>query len=176
LGSPLGLGKDVFLHAQKIFAVLLAGASLGTRAAGSVNLIDHMSRKKLAHSEDLLSHNIIIRVTETMFLKLEQLKKESYSPSVAEVCRKILSNQKIKLHHQDVSMNPVMEELAGIRKELKAIGVNINQVTRKVNGTADESRRSYYAMQTAGMYQTIEGKVDRLLVVVTKLAEKWLQE
>jgi hypothetical protein len=31
--SPRGLGKDVFLHAQKIFAALPAGASLGTRAA-----------------------------------------------------------------------------------------------------------------------------------------------
>ena len=134
-----------------------------------------MSRKKLADTEELLSHNIIIRVTETMFKKLEQLKQESYSASVAEVCRKILGNQKIKLYQQDVSMNPVMEELAGIRRELKAIGVNINQVTRKFNGAKDENKRSYYALQTAEMYRTIDGKVDRLLSVVSKLAEKWLQ-
>jgi len=134
-----------------------------------------MSRKKLAGSEALLSHNIIIRVTENMFLKLEQIRKESYSPSVAEVCRKILGNEKIKLYQQDVSMNPVMEELAGIRRELKAIGVNINQVTRKFNGTKDEKKRSYYALQTAGVYQTIDPKIDRLLLMVSKLAEKWLQ-
>ena len=135
-----------------------------------------MSRKKLADPEELLSHNIIIRVTETMFKKLEQLKQQSYSPSVADVCRKILGNKKIKLYQQDVSMNPIMEELAGIRRELKAIGVNINQVTRKFNGANDENKRSYYALQTADMYRTIDGKVDRLLSVVSKLAEKWLQE
>ncbi|MFN0257284.1 plasmid mobilization protein [Pedobacter ureilyticus] len=135
-----------------------------------------MSRKKLAATEELLSHNIIIRVTETMFKKLEQLKQKSYSPSVAEVCRKILGNQKIKLYEQDVSMNPVMEELAGIRRELKAIGVNINQVTRKFNGAKDENKRSYYALQTANMYRTVDAKVDRLLSLVSKLAEKWLQE
>lgn len=134
-----------------------------------------MSRKKSSDTEALLSHNIIIRVTETMFLKLEQLRKESYSPSVADVCRKILGNEKIKLYQQDVSMNPVMEELAGIRRELKAIGVNINQVTRKFNGAKDENKRSYYALQTAGVYQTIDPKIDRLLLMVSKLAEKWLQ-
>ncbi|HVW98732.1 MAG TPA: plasmid mobilization relaxosome protein MobC [Mucilaginibacter sp.] len=135
-----------------------------------------MSRKKLAHSEDRLSHNIIIRVPEKLFKKLEQLRKESRSASIAEVCRKILTNQKIRLYRQDVSMDPVMEELALIRRDLKAIGININQVTRKFNGAQAENQRSYYALQTADLYQKVGTKVDELLRVVSKLADKWLQE
>lgn len=135
-----------------------------------------MPRKKLTNSEELLSHNIIIRVSEGLFKKLEQLKSESHSPSVAEVCRKILMGQKLRIYQQDASMNPVMEELAGIRKELKAIGININQVVRKFNGAKAENQRSYYAMQTAGLYKKVEVKVDRLLAIVSSLAEKWLQK
>jgi hypothetical protein len=135
-----------------------------------------MSRKKLANSEELLCRNLIIRVHQGLFEKLERLKRESHSPSVAEVCRQILNDQKIKVYTQDASMNPVMEELAGIRKELKSIGVNINQVVRKLNGARSENQRSYYALQTAGLYKTMELKVDRLLVIVSSLAEKWLQK
>jgi hypothetical protein len=165
--SPRGLGKDVFLHAQKIFAVLPAGASLGTRAAKSIHKVYSMSRKKLPNSEDLLSHNIIIRVSENLFKKLDKIRKESRSPSIAEVCRKLLNNQKIKLYQ---------EQLAMIRKELKAIGININQVTRSFNGAKEENNRSYYALQVADLYKHVDAKVDHLLAIVAKLAEKWLQK
>ena len=135
-----------------------------------------MSRRKLANSEELLSHNIIIRVSEKLFKKLEKLRRETRSPSIAEVCRKILTNQKIKLYQEDASMNPAMEQLAMIRKELKSIGININQVTRNFNGSKAENQRSYLALQTADLYKHVDAKVDQLLIIVGQLAEKWLQK
>lgn len=135
-----------------------------------------MSRRKLANSEELLSHNIIIRVSEKLFKKLEKLRRETRSPSIAEVCRKILTNQKIKLYQEDTSMNPAMEELAMIRKELKFIGININQVTRNFNGSKAENQRTYLALQTAELYKHVGAKVDQLLIIVGQLAEKWLQK
>lgn len=135
-----------------------------------------MSRKKLPNSEDLLSHNIIIRISENLFKKLEKIRKESRSASIAEVCRKLLTNQKIKLYQEDVTMNPIMEQLAMIRKELKAIGININQVTRSFNGSKTDNQRTYYAMQTADLYKHVDAKVDQLLAIVAKLAERWLQK
>jgi len=135
-----------------------------------------MSRRKLANSDDLLSHNIIIRVSENLFKKLEKIRKESHSPSVADVCRKLLNHQKIKLYQEDASMNPAMEQLAMIRKELKAIGVNINQITRSFNGARAENQRTYYALQAADLYKHVDAKVDHLLAIVAQLADKWLQK
>lgn len=135
-----------------------------------------MSRKKLPNSEDLLSRNIIIRISENLFNKLDKIRKESRSPSIAEVCRRLLTNQKIKLYQEDVTMNPTMEQLAMIRKELKAIGININQVTRSLNGAKAESNRTYYALQVADLYKHVDAKVDHLLAIVAQLAEKWLQK
>lgn len=71
-------------------------------------------------------------------------------------------------------MNGPMEELALIRKELKAIGININQQTRFFHTSATTVERSFYVMKTADLYRSVEGKVDRLLVIVSALAEKWL--
>lgn len=135
-----------------------------------------MSRKKLANSEDLLSHNIIIRVPENLFKKLEKLRLQSRSHSIAEVCRRLLTSQKIKIYQQDDSMSPAMEQLAMIRKELKSIGININQVTRSFNGSKEENQRSYYALQTADLYKHVDARVEKLLSIVSQLADKWLQE
>ena len=72
-------------------------------------------------------------------------------------------------------MNGIMEELTGIRKELKAIGNNINQLTRKYNSSPTEVQQAYYTLKAAELYQKVEPKVNRLLMLVSQLTEKWLQ-
>jgi len=135
-----------------------------------------MSRSKTDKPEDLLSHTLIIRITETLFNKLEKLRVESHSLSIADVCRKILLNQPLKLYHQDISMNPVMEELAMIRKELKAIGVNINQITRSFNQDRFVAHRAVYVQQVADLYQKVDERMVTLLAIISKLADQWLQK
>ncbi|EHQ25465.1 plasmid mobilization relaxosome protein MobC [Mucilaginibacter paludis] len=135
-----------------------------------------MTRKKVNEPEDLLSRNLIIRVTESTYNRLEKLREDSNNLSIAAVARKILSGQKINLYHHDVSLNPIMEELALIRKELKAIGVNINQITRSFNQDRTGTSRAYHVTKVAELYKQVDIKVDRLLKIISKLAEKWLQK
>lgn len=134
-----------------------------------------MSGKKAKDQEELLSHNLIIRVTESTFKRLEKMHRESHYASIAEVARRILSNQQIKLFYTDVSMNAPMEEMALIRKELKAIGININQITRSFNQDKAGTHREFYVLKVADLYKNVDEKVDRLLVIISGLAEKWLQ-
>lgn len=134
-----------------------------------------MPRKKNANQEEVLSHPIIIRVTETVFNRLEELRKDSHYSSIGEVARRILSNRKIKLFYKDISMNAPMEEMALIRKELKAIGININQLTRSFNQDKTGTHRAFYLLKVAEQYQEAGEKVDRLIQIISQLAEQWLQ-
>lgn len=133
-----------------------------------------MPRKKVSNRERLLTHPIRTRLTRKNYNRLEEIARNSNCSSVGEVARKILSRQRIVLFHRDISMNGPMEELAMIRKELKSIGININQQTRYFNASESDAERTFYALKTAELYQKIDGKVDRLLKIVSKLAEKWL--
>lgn len=135
-----------------------------------------MSVKKANREQELLSHNLIIRVTETTFKRLEKMHSESHYASIAEVARRMLSNQQIKLFYKDVSMNAPMEEMALIRKELKAIGININQITRSFNQDKIGTHREHYVLKVAGLYKNVDEKVDRLIIIISQLAEKWLQK
>jgi len=134
-----------------------------------------MPRKKYDNPDDVLTHPVIVRVTKTEFERLEQLAKDSDSRTIGEIARKILSNEKILLFHRDISMNGPMEELALIRKELKAIGVNINQQTRYFHNSRSDTQRSFHAMKTAEAHKKLEPKIEDLLQTVNRLAEKWLQ-
>ena len=125
-----------------------------------------MPRRKATDQDSILSHPIIIRVTATAFNKLEDIRKDSDHKTIGEVARKILSNRKIKLFYHDISMNGPMEELALIRKELKAIGININQITRSFNADKAGTHRAFYVLKVADQYQIVDEKVNRLLTYV----------
>ncbi|WP_192822821.1 plasmid mobilization relaxosome protein MobC [Rufibacter sp. LB8] len=135
-----------------------------------------MARRKEKNQELLLKYPIRTRVTEAAFQKLEKIRKGSNCHSIGEVARRILSQEKILMLHRDISLSGPMEELASIRKELRAIGVNINQLTRKHHGSKLDTQQSFYALKIAGQYQQVEEKVNRLLSIVGQLAEKWLRE
>jgi len=135
-----------------------------------------MARKKAKDQDSILSHPIIMRLTASQFDKLEKLRIESDCKSIGEIVRKIITNRPIKLLHKDVSMNAPMEEMALIRKEIKSIGVNINQQTHSFHISQNPMERSFHANKTAETYKTIEPKVEKLITIISKLAEKWLQK
>src|SRR3546814_20322175 len=117
--------------------------------------------------------------TDTLFpytTLFRSIARNSNCSSVGDVARKILSRQRIVVFHRDISMNGPMEELALIRKELKAMGININQQTKYFHASQSSAERAFYALKTAELYRSIEGKVDRLLEIVSALAEKWLSK
>ncbi len=131
--------------------------------------------RKPADPEQVLGHPIIIRVNASTWNKLNKLREQSDCTTIGEVARRILTNRNIKLLHKDISMNAPMEEMALIRKELKAIGININQLTRSFNQDKAGTHSSFYVLKVAGLYQRVGEKVDSLLAIISKLADKWLQ-
>lgn len=134
-----------------------------------------MPRKKSKNPEQLLTHPIILRVNEDTYKRLEQILMNSNCQSIGEVARNILSKEKILMLTRDVTMNAPMEELASIRKELRSIGININQQTRHFHTSENEAQRSFYFMRTTDPYKNVGQKVDRLLELVTKMSMKWLR-
>lgn len=135
-----------------------------------------MARRKAKDQDKILSHPIIIRLTEQQYKKVADLWLNSDCRSIGEVVRKIIANRPIKLLHKDISMNAPMEEMALIRKEIKSIGVNINQQTHSFHISQNPIERSFHSSKTAETYKAIEPKIERLMELISKLAEKWLQK
>lgn len=135
-----------------------------------------MARRKAKDQDKILSHPIIIRLTEQQYKKVADLWLNSDCRSIGEVVRKIIANRPIKLLHKDISMNAPMEEMALIRKEIKSIGVNINQQTHSFHISQNPIERSFHSSKTAETYKAIEPKIERLIELISKLAEKWLQK
>ena len=132
-----------------------------------------MGRRPTA-KEAALSRELKTRVTEAKFQELQAILIKSNHSEMSGLLRAILMGQPVKLLTQDQSLNNVMEELAKLRTEIRAIGINLNQITRLFNLYPEKARKEFYAKTAFATYEALQPKIDRLLTLVSNLATKWL--
>lgn len=133
-----------------------------------------MPRKKAADQDELFIVPVRTRITQAAAKRLEKLRVDSDCRSIGELARRILSGGTITIFHKDASMDDAMEQLVLIRRELKAIGINMNQVTKSFHQTNDENRKAFYALKLAAQYQEAATRINLLLSLISQLSKKWL--
>lgn len=136
--------------------------------------MDVMPRKKNADPDKILSRVLRIRLTDAAFKRLEKISKSSDCHTVGEAARRILCKEKITLFYKDITLNSTMEELALIRKELRAIGININQITKAFHSDKRENSQLFQVNKVIKLYEKVDDMTDILLILINRLGEKWL--
>jgi hypothetical protein len=129
-----------------------------------------MTRRKVQEAERLI-HKIGLRVSDPFYKKMEGWLAQSNCQTIAELARLILYKEEIIWYHKDTSLDNTTVELTAIRKELNAIGSNINQVTRYFNGTTIPSQKIFEALKILDEYKKVNEKVERLLLVISELTK-----
>jgi hypothetical protein len=121
-------------------------------------------------------HRIIgLRLTGDEYSGLEKRWKKTMLRKLSEYVRRVLFGKDITVCVRNQSLDELMAELALLRKELNAIGVNFNQAVHRLH-TLD------HLPQMQHWLQGFEGDRDRFLVKVEDirlrmdyLADQWLQ-
>jgi hypothetical protein len=134
-----------------------------------------MGRRKVPE-EEALQHEIKTRVNAEKFQALQRILSQNPHKDMSSLVRDILEDRPVKIFTRDLTLDNLMEELAKLRTEIRAIGININQITRKFNTYPEPRRKEFYAKTAFAEYQAIEPKIDELLTIISKLAKRWLSE
>jgi hypothetical protein len=133
-----------------------------------------MGRKRAGEREGLYDRHIHAKVTEKVYARLKNIQQSSNCRTIGEVVRRALSREKIVVFTKDVSMQAPLEELIGIRRELRSIGVNINQLTHAFH--QHPQKQLFESLRVADEYRKVGSKVDRLLVLILEMGRTWPQE
>jgi mobilization protein MobC len=134
-----------------------------------------LGRRK-APEDRSLQYVINTRVNAAKYAELQRLLESDPGSDMSTLVRDILYNRKIKVFTRDTTMTDTMEEMARLRSEIRAIGININQITRFFNTYPEPSRKHLYAKMAFDEYRALEPKINQLLTIASKLAKKWLSE
>ncbi len=134
-----------------------------------------LGRRK-APEDRSLQYVINTRVNAAKYAELQRLLESDPGSDMSTLVRDILYNRKIRVFTRDTTMTDTMEEMARLRSEIRAIGININQITRFFNTYPEPSRKHLYAKMAFDEYRGLEPKINQLLTIASKLAKKWLSE
>jgi hypothetical protein len=131
-------------------------------------------QKGKTKGEKGLQRSIRTRVTDKKYQEILALVKQTKDESLSGAVRKILMNKPIRIQVHDETTSLLLEELAATRSEIRAIGVNINQITRYFNSYPEDDRKQFYAKVGLTKFILMEKKVDWLSERISELCAKWL--
>ncbi|HMG89901.1 MAG TPA: hypothetical protein VK589_07570 [Chryseolinea sp.] len=132
-----------------------------------------MTRRKLASREELLKYKVGVRFDEKTYNKLKTWVEQTNASSVGELVRKIITKEKVTFYVRDISMEDSTAELIRIRKEINAIGVNINQLTQEYHSANSFEQRLSPALKIHELYQKVTDKVNEVWKEVNEMSRKW---
>lgn len=135
-----------------------------------------MGRKRKPNHEELLTHIVRTRICDKAFKRLSDLVESSNCRTICQLARKILSGDRFLYYHVDKSLEAPVEQLILIREELRAIGVNINQITHQFHKSDSRQQRMIHALEVSEEYGKVGDKVEVLIKMVADLGERWLQK
>lgn len=133
-------------------------------------------RKGETKGDQKLQHCIRTRIADKKYKEILTLIEKTKDESMSGAIRKILENRPIRILVHDDTTDALLEELAALRGEIKAIGVNINQITRYFNTYPEDSRKQFFAKIGLAKFIEMENKVDHLTGMISELCAKWLSE
>jgi len=134
-----------------------------------------MGRKKAKEATEL-KHRLYTRVNDQKMNELQELLRKNPKNDMSSLIRDILHNRQVKVFVRDQTLDNLMEELARLRNEVRSIGININQITRHFNTYPEPQRKALYAKMAFQEYLNVEPKINELLTIISKLAQKWLSK
>lgn len=126
--------------------------------------------------KELLVHDVKTRITKKEFLRLQWLLSQSRYRNMSGLLRAMIAGEPVTIYTKDNSLGTVMEELVLLRRELSAIGNNLNQITRHLNSLKGREGKGILLLQAAEVISTVDGKLQKIFPLISQLAQKWLQE
>jgi len=132
--------------------------------------------RKPTTDNEALKYKLETRVNGKKYQELQALIQQNPDKDMSSLIRDILDNRPIKIFTRDLTLDNLMEELSKLRMEIKAIGVNINQITRFFNSYPERYRKEFYAKSAFAQYQALQPQIEQLLTIISKLAKRWLSE
>jgi hypothetical protein len=132
-----------------------------------------MTKKRLINRDELLKHKVGVRFDEKTFNKLKAQVQQSNASTVGELVRKIVTGEKVTFFVKDISMEEPTAELSRIRKEINAIGRNINQLTEAHHTSSITDEKIRFLFEVDKLYRQAAEKVSEVWKLVSEMSLRW---
>ena len=121
------------------------------------------------------TRKITLRLTAEEYVKIEQKWKTSTCRKLSDYLRKQIFDKSITTLYRNQSLDNFIEETIVLRKELNAIGINLNQTVKKLHTLQRIPEFKTWIIRYEIEKQIFKSKIDLIEKHASKITDKWLQ-
>ncbi|MEB0261825.1 plasmid mobilization relaxosome protein MobC [Mucilaginibacter sp. 10I4] len=130
----------------------------------------------MENEEENRSRILLTRLKPAEFTLLDNRFKKTRFRKLSEYIRSVLLEKPITVTYRDKSMDEVLEELILLRKELNAIGNNLNQVVRNINSANGHADTRLWVNLLGVINSKLEPSIIQIKDRMNKYADIWSQK
>jgi hypothetical protein len=116
-----------------------------------------------------------IRLTSDELKKISDNHQRTTSRELSAFARKRLLEQPLTYYTRNASLDKGLAELVQLRKELNAIGNNLNQQTRTLNSFTAAPGMNVLLESLKLLREQVDRKLREINIQINQLARQWLQ-
>ncbi|OXG05329.1 hypothetical protein BC749_1239 [Flavobacterium araucananum] len=121
------------------------------------------------------TRRIALRLTPEEYKKIEQKYKASTCRKLSDYLRKHLLDKSITTTYRNQSLDDFIEETVILRKELNAVGNNLNQAVKRLHTLQQIPEFKVWIISFEIDRRIINNKIDQIESHTSKITDKWLQ-
>ena len=122
------------------------------------------------------SRILLTRLKPAEFTLLDSRFKKTRFRKLSEYIRSVLLEKPITVTYRDKSMDEVLEELILLRRELNAIGNNLNQTVRNINSAHGHADTRLWVTLLGVINSKLEPSILQIKDQMNKYADIWSQK
>jgi hypothetical protein len=119
---------------------------------------------------------VTTRFKEDEFKLIDNRFKKTRFRKLSEYIRSVLLEKSVTVMYRDKSMDEVLEELILLRKELNAIGNNLNQTVRNINSAHGGADTRLWINLLGIINSKLEPSINQIKDRMNNYAELWSQK
>ena len=130
----------------------------------------------MENEEENRSKILLTRLKPAEFILIDNRFKKTRFRKLSEYIRSVLLDKPITVTYRDKSMDEVLEELILLRKELNAIGNNLNQAVRNINSTHGHADTRLWVNLLGVINSKLEPSIIQIKDRMNNYADLWSQK
>lgn len=117
-----------------------------------------------------------IRLTSTEYEKIIKKQSKTTCKKLSDFARRTLLDKEVTVLVRNQSLDDLMAELIALKNELNAIGINYNQMIKKLHYLNHTSEVNSWLTLHESARKILLTKVDEIKLKIYQINEQWLQE
>ncbi|MBK0378553.1 plasmid mobilization protein [Mucilaginibacter segetis] len=122
------------------------------------------------------SKTLLTRLKPDEYQSIYSAFKKTRFNKLSEYSRSLLLSKPVVVNYRDKSMDEMLEELALLRRELNAIGTNLNQAVRQINSAQGNAEKKLWLNLLSVIGTKIDPAIGQIKDRMQNFSELWSQK